>query len=90
MHVEVLLVQDMNFIAKSLNRIMVKALAPEKGLHKTIADVMRNLLVQINNYLHFDVEEFFLRTMMLAGQEPLGQKPYAPWIMHFLLKLNQR
>lgn len=83
---EILHVKDPNFLGKSMYHIMVKTLAPKKGPHEDVEDVMRNLLVQISNFLCFDVEDFFLRIMMHAAQEALVLKPYASWIMHFIMK----
>lgn len=40
-------------------------------------------------YMKFDAEDFFLTTLFHAAQEPLTQKPYAPWLVDFLKKKNQ-
>lgn len=67
-------------------RIMVKKLAPKRDPQREVEGVMRNLLVSITSYIRFDVEDLYLRRLLIVAQQLIEQKPYTPWLMQFIMK----
>lgn len=73
-----LTVPEMSYQARTMYHILVKTLAAQRGPHKDLEGVMRNLLLLVCGYMMFDVQDFFMRTILHAAESPLQQKPYAP------------
>jgi hypothetical protein len=78
------LVKDLLYVPKTVYKILAKTICPIKG-HNSETDevvgVMKNLLFYIIHGVPFNIQEFFMRTLITYAQTPFELKPYAPWIM---------
>ena len=72
---------------QTVYKILAKSIYPIKG-HNSDTDevvgVMKNLLFYIIHGVPFNIQEFFMRTLITYAQTPFELKPYAPWIMRFI------
>jgi hypothetical protein len=81
------LVKDFLYVPKTVYKILAKTICSIKG-HNSDTDevvgVMKNLLFYIIHGVPFNIQEFFMRTLITYAQTPFELKPYAPWIMRFI------
>ena len=81
------LVKDLLYVPRTIYKIMTKTLCPIKGRNSDtheVIDVMKNLPFYIIHGIPFDIQEFFMRTLITYAQSPFDLKPYAPWIMRLI------
>lgn len=68
---------------------MVKTFCTKKRHHVVVEGSTSNLLVNLSHLIPFNLEDFYLRTLVEAAQDPYELKPYAPWIMNFIVRHTQ-
>lgn len=79
----------MLFEARTLNKIMRWSFAPKAGNQDFLRGVERNLLVHLVAQIPFHCSAYLAKQILHASANHVKQLPYAPYIMHFLIKYTR-
>ena len=81
------LVKELLYVPRTVYRILTKTLSPIKGhdSNEEVVGIMKNLLFNIIHGVPINYHDFFMRTLANVALSPFELKPYAPWIMRFLI-----
>ena len=82
------LVKELLYVPRTVYRIPTKTMSPIKGHDSNdeeVVGIMENLLFNIMHGIPVNYHDFFMRTLANVSLYPFELKPYAPWIMRFLI-----
>ena len=82
------LVKDLLYVPRTIYRILTKTLSPIKGHNseeEEVVRIMKNLMFNIIHGIPINYHDFFMSTLANVTMSPFELKPYAPWIMKFII-----